>query len=241
MGKIISVATQKGGAGKSALTMLLASALAVTYDLRVLVVEADSQKTISDRRTEQDQPWLDELRTANPEADFPYPIVYQPMAKVFDYLDSVEGQYDVAFVDMAGRADNTTMIEVLSGCDIILVPLLSDLGERQSTISFLHVLAGIKQRYAERNLPFEFYGVANKRTRAKEEEELDKMIEEYQIPRLSAFLSERAIFKRASTLYSHLEPSFLRWRGGEKTAANELRALCDELIARTGLTAESAA
>ena len=62
--KIISVSTQKGGAGKTTITALLANSLSIDYQKKVLVIDVDEQGTLSDIRSE------DEDFTDN----FPYEI-----------------------------------------------------------------------------------------------------------------------------------------------------------------------
>jgi chromosome partitioning protein len=72
--KRITIATQKGGVGKSTLTMLLATALAVDYGFRVIVIDADPQQSIVKFRDVQDAAWLQQANENGVEVDFPYPV-----------------------------------------------------------------------------------------------------------------------------------------------------------------------
>ena len=60
--KIISFATQKGGSGKSTLTLVLAAALAVDYKLKVAVLDCDYQQSIVKTRAQIDEESLQLLK-----------------------------------------------------------------------------------------------------------------------------------------------------------------------------------
>ena len=55
---------------------------------------------------------------------------------------------------------------------------------------------------------------------------------------LQASLRQLGCYKRLSTRYSYLNPAYRRAVGADATVEAEVRTLCDELIARAGLTAE---
>ena len=90
--KIICVANQKGGIGKSTLITVLAGALSADYGYRVLVVDADSQQTLAGVRLTNDQPSVDLEREAGTLAEpaFPYALESVGMGQVYDRLDEVE-------------------------------------------------------------------------------------------------------------------------------------------------------
>jgi chromosome partitioning protein len=233
--KRITIATQKGGVGKSTLTMLLATALAVDYGFRVIIIDADPQQSIMKFRDIQDTTWLRQANEDGVEVDFPYPVYSRGIETVHSYLDSVADEYNIAFIDIPGRADHLDIINVLSRCDVVLVPLVASLIDRDSTTDFLRILDSLKTNLKNQGVDFKYFGVANRRSHIREEADMEEQIDELKLARIKATLNDRAVYKRPSTLYSHLQPSYLRVMGGDKQAATELRALCEELIIQADL------
>lgn len=238
--KIICVANQKGGIGKSTLITVLAGALAADYGYRVLVVDADSQQTLAGVRLTNDQPSVELEREAGTltEPAFPYALESVGMAQVYDRLDEISDDYDVVFIDVPGRSDDTAMIDVLSGANVVLVPVGASDAERLATISFMQLLQEISRLAKEQGLDFQFFGVHSHRTNLKEEKDMDEFTDALGLPRLQASLRQLGCYKRLSTRYSYLNPAYRRAVGADATVEAEVRALCDELIARAGLTAE---
>lgn len=49
--KVLSIANQKGGVGKSSLTLIIAAALSGTHKRRILVIDTDFQESIAKTRS----------------------------------------------------------------------------------------------------------------------------------------------------------------------------------------------
>ena len=160
------------------------------------------------------------------------------MARVYDRLDEVSDEYDVVFIDVPGRSDDTAMIDVLSGANVVLVPLGASDAERLATISFMQLLQEIARLSGEQGLDFGFFGVHARRTNLKEEKDMDEFTEAIGLPRLRASLRQLGCYKRLSTRYSYLNPAYRRAVGADASVEMEVRTLCNELISRAQLTSK---
>jgi chromosome partitioning protein len=233
---VISVANQKGGAGKSTLTLILATALAVDYGYRTLVLDADTfQQTLRQSRLAYDQPDLDEERKTDPTRDFPYPIVGLPIEEVYDYVDAHGEEYDVIFIDFPGRADDEQVNEVLGICNVVLVPMNATGFDRLATMGFMNIIKAMGIECAKENIPFQYFGVSSRRTQSKEELEMDEFADDLGLPRFKSSLRRLTAFERPSSLYSYSNPVYRRRISAAREIGEEVRKMCDELISRAGL------
>lgn len=242
MTKIISFATQKGGSGKSTLALVLAAPLAVEYGLRIAILDCDYQQSIVKTREQLDEQNLASLRESNPAAEYPYDVFPLALDKIFDFIDNSADNYDLIIIDVPGRADGEDVFNALTSCDAVIVPLVSDYLDRASTAEFMGILHAIKKSADEAGIPFQYFGLSTKRVAARrEEKQMDDFIDGLGLSRLSSFLSERTAYKRASTLYSLLNPAYRNYAGGTKESSQEIIRVCEELIERLGLPNHKAA
>lgn len=242
MSKIISFATQKGGSGKSTLALVLAAPLATEYGLKIAILDCDYQQSIVKTRNQIDAPSLAAMQQADPSAKYPYDVFALPLDKIFDFIDNPENDYDLIIIDVPGRADGEDVFNALTGCDAVIVPLVSDQLDRASTAEFMTILASIKKAANDAGLPFDYFGLATKRIAGRrEEKEMDEYIDGLSLSRLNSFLSNRVAYSRASTLHSLLTPGFRAYAGGTKDSSEEIRRVCDELVERLDLPNHKAA
>ena len=116
------------------------------------------------------------------------------------------------------------------------MPLVSDYLDRASTAEFMSILEAIKQSADEAQLDFQYFGLPTKRVAGRrEEKDMDDYIDGLGLSRFDSYLGERTAYKRASTLYSLLNPTFRNYAGGGKETDAEIRRVCDELVDRLGL------
>ena len=236
MAKIISFATQKGGSGKSTLALVLAAPLATEYGLRIAVLDCDYQQSIVKTREQVDADNFEELLKTNPVAQYPYDVFALGLGQVFDFIDDPEKDYDLIIVDVPGRADGDDVFNVLTACDAVIVPLVSDYLDRASTAEFMNILEAIKKSADTHGIAFQYFGLSTKRVAGRrEEKQMDDYIDGLGLARFNSYLSNRVAYSRASTLYSLLNPAWLRYAGGNKETADEIRRLCDELVERLDL------
>src|ERR1035438_8982238 len=120
MSIVITVANQKGGCGKTTVSMNLAGALAREGEYRVLLIDADPQASAMQwRRNSEDSALPFDLQP------FPHPVLHKEIAKL-------AANYDVVFIDcppgggnQAASADMNRDIcrSALRAADVILVPI----------------------------------------------------------------------------------------------------------------------
>lgn len=112
--KIISVCNQKGGCGKTTITMALAGAFA-SRSSRVLVVDGDPQGSASG--------W-----SANAAADQPFPATVVNLAHAGKSLPAevrkMVGDYDLVIMDCPPAVDSPVPQAALLVSDLALIPLI---------------------------------------------------------------------------------------------------------------------
>lgn len=122
----------------------------------------------------------------------------------------------------------------------MLVPVVADYLDRAATAKFLHLLEIIQATAAAHGLDFQHFGVVKKRVVGRREtRQLEAYLDELGLVRSTAFLSLRVAYSQASTIHSLLNPAWLRYAGGNREMAAEIRSLCDELVARLSLSLSS--
>lgn len=242
MPKIISFATQKGGAGKSTLALVLAAPLATEYGLKVAILDCDYQQSIVKTRAQLDAYGLAAMQEINPDAAYPYDVFPMAPEGIFDFIDNSADAYDLIIIDVPGRADGEDVFNALTACDAVIVPLVSDYLDRSSTAEFMAILETIKQSADEASLPFQYFGLSTKRVAGqREEKEMDEYVDGLGLVRFNSYLSNRTAYKRASTLHSLLNPAYRTHAGGNKDTSEEIRGVCDELIERLSLPTKKTA
>lgn len=107
--KTIAVANQKGGVGKTTVTMQLGAALSRRH--RVLVVDVDRQQSTVW--------WAENMRDR-----LPFDFAGSQNPKMLSRLAELGVTYDFVLVDTPGSLEDTAVLEtVLDAADFVLVPL----------------------------------------------------------------------------------------------------------------------
>lgn len=243
--KVLSVSTQKGGAGKTVATALLAVTLSQEYGRKLLLMDVDEQQTLTDIR-EQDKDYCE---------SFPYPIVSKPFRLLrdtpqgiravvdengdevnpaADYIEELQNnsnEYDVVLVDMPGRTDDQNLLELMAIVDGLLVPVITDKNDKLSTISYLENIKKIDEYRRNEGSPFTYYAFQNKVEGLREEGEIKNFCDAIGINLFTTSLRKMAIYGRYNTYQSYLS------RGSQidgdyvpKTVKDEVKAFTEEFI-----------
>ena len=142
----VAISNQKGGVGKSALTVVLASYFHFEKDLNVAIIDCDSPQHSLVRMRERDkktvtgsayyqqllrQQWERVQKKA-------YPIVGSTAEKAREAADAVaaSGDYDLVFVDLPGTVESSGVFRTIVNMDYVLTPTIPDLIIMQSTLAF---------------------------------------------------------------------------------------------------------
>lgn len=143
----VAFSTQKGGAGKTTLTVLTASYLYYVRGIKVLVVDCDypqySIKEMRDRDVEILKMNTTFRRIFGEQSDRtklpPYPIL---IVKPEDALKRVKaqmdagGEYDLVLFDLPGTINNPGVAKTVSLMDFIFCPVAADKLILESSLAF---------------------------------------------------------------------------------------------------------
>jgi len=165
--KYVSIATQKGGAGKSSLTILSASILHYMFEKNVAIIDCDAQGSIAamrdrDLKTLAKNQKIKKLflaQQASTEKSF-YPIKRVEKLKVenskgitaYLALEAADGlskehDLDYVFFDIPGTVQIPGVISTLSMMDYIFCPFSPVSSDIESSADFCAIVAnGIIQR-----------------------------------------------------------------------------------------------
>jgi chromosome partitioning protein len=139
MSAILTVASAKGGCGKSALTTVLAVMLA-TQGRNVAVVDADPNKGFSSWHSDAyEGPSL----TVSAECDH---------LAIVDHVQALAETHDVTLVDTAGFSNQCAAM-AMGTADLVLIPVLPD---RQSVVEGMRTAKHVGNfgKAARREIPF---------------------------------------------------------------------------------------
>ena len=131
---IILTGNQKGGAGKSTLTLLLANFLALDKGLDVTVVDMDYQQSVAQKFE----------RAKLLENAEPYQVVaasLETFPGIKPYLCNNKDQ--IVLIDLPGKLDDDGLIAVFESADLVICPFSYDEFSFESTILFSVVLRKI--------------------------------------------------------------------------------------------------
>ena len=252
--KILAVANQKGGVGKSTLTVHLAYA-AIEAGLRVLLVDMDKQGSLSLSFPPADdgEPGMvaSRLYEAEPPQASPE-YVADGLAiiradNVLLSIDKAENQvirrpgvalrrfaqdFDLCLIDTPPLL-GVRLMASLAAADYVVTPVsvgLYELAGVADLIQTIHVI-----RTQGFNPRLKHVGILPMKTNnrsAEEREALESLREQYGAAILPEVLPERAPVRKA---IARRRPVWVSTRGeGHLLAANEWRAACDSILGRIG-------
>jgi len=142
MGSILTIASAKGGCGKSALTTILAVNLAA-QGRRVAVIDSDPNRGFFDwHRDAYEGPAL----TVTAESSH---------LEIVDHAQKLAEEHDVTLVDTAGFSNQCSAM-AMGTADMVLIPVLPVLPDRQSVIEGLRAAKHVTSfsKASRRDIPF---------------------------------------------------------------------------------------
>lgn len=132
MATIISLLSQKGGVGKSTLTMMLLNALYHLFGIRVLLIDADfPQYSILKKRQRELQiidksPRLSKKYQALYQDREPYSIIQCQLADCPTIIDKHKNEFDLIFVDITGSINQPYIVEFFKSINYFFIPIFQD-------------------------------------------------------------------------------------------------------------------
>jgi chromosome partitioning protein len=131
----IVIGNQKGGAGKSTLTMLLANFLTLEKNCPVTVIDMDYQQSIAQKYDKAKV-----LENAEPYEVLPATLQSFPVLKKV----LLKNPRDVVIIDLPGKLDDDGLFEIFKAADLFLCPFAYDEFTFESTILFTLVLRKLR-------------------------------------------------------------------------------------------------
>ena len=146
--KYVAFSTQKGGAGKTTLTVLVASYLHYAKGYNVAVIDCDfPQHSIHEMR-ERDFKMVDEdeyykgmayEQIKRLEGKKFYPIVESTPQEALNDAEALceKEDFDYIFFDLPGTLNNKDLIITLANMDYIIAPIAADRVVMESTLNYM--------------------------------------------------------------------------------------------------------
>jgi chromosome partitioning protein len=216
--KIITVFSQKGGSGKTMVTMQLAGAFAL-MGLRVFVVDMDPQpiSTLWSLAASKDQPFPADVMSMAALGD-------QFLQKLSQFVD----KYDVIFIDCPPALDSTVPWVSLLAADMALIPVIPEMGNVWAAKQAEQLVQRARARRESDGSTGELkaaYALTNVRRGKVFETCEDLLRKQAEIPILDTQLNQRNAYPE-SVVYGCVVQSF-----GKSPAATELEQLANEVAA----------
>ena len=210
MAKIISIGNQKGGVGKTQISIMLATALSQEpFNLKTCIIDLDNQKSVVNIRE------LD-LRAYQTE-NVPFEVFNYNVATLQINIGNLDKIFDVIICDVAGKLDNDAPIEsqeitkILMYVDCLFIPFVAGNHNLKATLQYLifaQQLQKIRQLQS-RNLSVQgFINMHRSRSRANQFliEDIQTLKESQSLKMMETALSDYAVFREADTITSIYDP-----------------------------------
>lgn len=180
----ILIANQKGGVGKSTLTVMLANFTTSAKQLPATIIDMDYQQSISQKFEKAKI-----LENAEPYDVLPatlesYPILRDVLAK---------NKQEIVLIDLPGKLDDDGLIPVFNSADLVICPFAYEEFSFDSTVLFAVVLKKINP-----GIPIVF--VPN-RVKANAKFEIMSEVNEQlcKFGKITSMLPDRIDFQRVTT------------------------------------------
>ena len=145
----VAFATQKGGAGKSTLTTLVASYLRYVLGKKVLALDCDPRQHSMIEYREKDKLMIRENPTVKRRfsnfmerfGDEPYKILKCSPTEALTLAEKeteADNTLEYVFFDITGTVNDRDLVTLLAGMDYLFVPITPETGDLKSSIGFAH-------------------------------------------------------------------------------------------------------
>ena len=238
--KYVAFSTQKGGAGKTTLTVLVASYLHYVKGYDVAVIDCDyPQHSISEMH-ERDFTMIegDEYykgmftRLGEKKA---YPVIESDTKEALNDAEKLtkESEYDFIFFDLPGTLNNEGLVLSLASMDYIIAPIAADRLVLESTLNYLIAVRDNIVSTGKTNIKgmYLLWNLVDGREKSDLYEVYEAVIKELDFPVLKTFVPDSKRFRRElSVSHKTLFRSTLFPSDKSLVKGSNLDALTDELL-----------
>lgn len=185
----LSYVSTKGGVGKSTLTWITASSLALDFGKKVCIVDADLQLSL--------------FKSASLQENLPFRVVPAALSEIFDKVNNLSRDYDIFLIDMPGflhtpDGSRQQITEFLFFIDVMLLPLKVHDFDALNLLELNKVVEEVTQiRKKQFNLPPTVSYFLNDVHLKKETRELERLLEQHKLPLLGRNLSRSVTYERS--------------------------------------------
>ena len=184
--KIISLANQKGGVGKTTMTAILVKELSQNYGAKILVIDADPQQSAAFI--------YKQMKKIDPENPPSYDLVSCTADDIKAYCKEFLHKYDYIFLDLpgylfdlSGNAKQTLGILII--CDLLLVPVKAGVLDIASLITFKKATDRLKDHKSQYGLSIRLTAFQNQYKNDKENEQLIDLLKGREIETMNSKIS----------------------------------------------------
>jgi ATPases involved in chromosome partitioning len=206
----VAFSTQKGGMGKTALTVLMASQLHYTKGYHVGVIDCDyPQHSIGEmRKRDTDLVMKDEYFKLQAYRQFStlgikaYPIKECTADKAIDTAEELirtsDKDYDIIFFDLPGTLNSPGVILTLASMDYVFTPVSADRVVLESTLQYAAMLNDNLIIPKKGNLKglYLFWNMVDGREKTALYEAYEKVIAKLELNMLKTILPDSKRFRR---------------------------------------------
>jgi chromosome partitioning protein len=216
--KIITAVNQKGGAGKSTLSMQVAGTMAKD-GWRVIVIDADPQGTATR--------WA---AAAEDDRPFPAPVVglSSAGAKVHREAKKFVGEYAFIFIDCPPAVDSPIPQSALLIADLALIPIIPSPPDLWAAVGIRHLLTSLK---AINDSMQPLLVVNSLEPQTLIAQDVQALLPEFEIPVAESLIHHRTAYRRSAafgTTVHGIEPR-------DTKAIVEIEHLTAEIYSRLGV------
>lgn len=204
----VAFATQKGGSGKTAITVLVASYLHYNYGCPLAVIDCDfPQYSLYEMRERDSRAVLkneylkrmayEQMREPGRAA---YPVQKCRVEQAPDVARELTtgGNYDLLFFDLPGTVNSSGILRTIAQMDYIFAPVSADKTVLESTLAFLDVLKRMmlgKETSRLKGL-YLFWNQVDKREKSELYQKYEKVIDGMELPLLQTRIPDTKRFRK---------------------------------------------
>ena len=206
--KFVAFSTQKGGAGKTTLTVLMASYLHYVKGLNVGVVDCDfPQFSVSDMRNRDMENIKENKMLANQCSELykrigkrSYPIIESRPETAIETAGEMMKQqdFDIIFFDLPGTMNNKGTMRTIAHMDDVFCPITADRVVMQSSLTFAKVINDKLVTTGKTNIKAMYFvwNMVDAREKTRLYEVYDRIISELGLSALETEIPDSKRFRR---------------------------------------------